>query len=118
MGARRPGHHTRRTCRRPHRRRVQSRHFQVAHIFITTDTEIAGVIDWGDTGIGDRHYDLAVLTVGHDEHLEAVLDGYGLAVDRDRICGYWSWRRLGSVRWMLEHGYDADGDISALAFGV
>lgn len=91
---------------------------QAGHIFMTTGDEIAGVIDWGDAGIGDRHYDLAVLTVGHGEHLDAVLEGYGRAVDRDRIAGYWSWRRLGSVRWMLEHGYDAGGDIDALAFGI
>lgn len=87
--------------------------FQPAHVLVG-EGRITGVIDWADAGTGDRHYDLAVLTVDHPEHLDAVVDGYGLAVDRDRISGFWSWRRLGSIRWMIEHGFDATGDVEAL----
>lgn len=87
--------------------------FQPAHLLVDDDA-ITGVIDWADAGVGDAHYDLAVLTAGHSEHLDAVVQGYG-SVDADRISGYWSWRRLGSIRWMLEHGFDASGDIDALA---
>src|SRR5437763_3262922 len=88
--------------------------FQPAHIFMTADNEVAGVVDWGDAGVGDAHYDLAVLTVGNSENLGAVIKGYGGDVDRDRIAGYWSWRRLGSIRWMIEHGFDPSDDLRAL----
>lgn len=87
---------------------------QPAHIFLREDGTVSGVIDWADAGVGDPHYDLAVLTVGHSEHLEPVLEGYDRPVDRDLIRGFWSWRRLGSVRWMIEHGFDPTGDINAL----
>ena len=86
---------------------------QAEHVLVDSGG-VSGVIDWSDAGLGDPHYDLAVLTVGHAEHLDAVVDGYGTFVDRDRISGYWSWRRLGSVRWMIEHGFDASGDLEAL----
>lgn len=91
---------------------------QAAHIFIDDDGEVRGIIDWSDAGVGDPHYDLAVLTVGHEEHLESVLEGYGMTTDLDRILGYQSWRRLGSVRWMVEHGFDPSGDIAALTHGL
>jgi aminoglycoside phosphotransferase (APT) family kinase protein len=87
---------------------------QAAHVFVAGDESVSGVIDWGDAGLGDPLYDLAVLTVGHREQLDHVVAGYGRDVDRTRIEGYWSWRRLGSVRWMIEHGFDASGDIAAL----
>jgi len=87
--------------------------FQPAHVLVD-EGQIRGVIDWGDAGTGDPLYDLAVLTVGHSEYLEAVVGGYGGSVDRDRINGYWSWRRLGSIRWMIEHGFDATDDIEGL----
>ena len=89
--------------------------FQPEHVIVTADNTVAGVLDWGDAGVGDPHMDLAVLTVGHREHLDAVLDGYRREVDRERISGYWSWRRLGSIRWMLNHGFDASGDVTALS---
>lgn len=87
---------------------------QAEHVLVSDDAAISGVIDWGDAGLGDPLYDLAVLTVGHGEHLDDVLVGYGEPVDRDVIRAYWTLRRLGSVRWMTEHGYDATGDITAL----
>lgn len=92
--------------------------FQAAHVFIDDAGDVSAIIDWSDAGIGDLHHDLAVLTAGHDEHLDAVLDGYGHPIDRQRIAGFTSRRRLGSIRWMIEHGFDASGDIAALAFGL
>ena len=86
---------------------------QAEHVLVDDDGAITGVIDWGDAGLGDPLYDLAVLTVGHGEHLGDVLAGYG-EVDRDVIEAYWTLRRLGAVRWMTEHGYDPAGDIAAL----
>lgn len=91
---------------------------QAAHIFIDDEGGVRGIIDWSDAGVGDPHYDLAVLTVGHEEHLESVLEGYGMTMDEHRILGYQSWRRLGSVRWMSEHGFDPSGDIAALTRGL
>ncbi len=52
------------------------RDFQAAHVLVSNDGTVEGVIDWGDAGLGNPHYDLALLTVGHGEHLDAVLHGY------------------------------------------
>jgi hypothetical protein len=51
-------------------------------------------------------YDLASLTLGHEERLGDVIAGYGAGVDRDVIRGWWSLRSLGAVRWLIEHGFD------------
>jgi aminoglycoside phosphotransferase len=78
---------------------------QVDHVFVDGD-EIAGVIDWSEAGPGDALYDLAVLTLGHEEHLGNVLAGYGTDVDLDVIRAWWSLRSLGAARWLIEHGFD------------
>ena len=64
--------------------------------------EITGVIDWSEAAQGDAPYDLATLTLGHEEHLRDVVAGYGTDVDLDVIRGWWSWRRLGAARWLIE----------------
>jgi len=87
--------------------------FQAAHVLVEGDT-ITGIIDWPDTVQGDALWDLAVLTVGHQERLEDVLRGYGIDVDRDIIQGWWALRRIVAIRWMLQHRFDATGDIAAL----
>lgn len=61
---------------------------QAAHVFIDHEGDVRGIIDWSDAGGGDPHYDLAVLTVGHQ--LESVLERYGKTMDQDRILGYQS----------------------------
>ena len=53
-------------------------------------------------------FDLAILTLGHEEHLEDLLTGYGTDVDRDVIRVWWSVRSLTAARWLLEHGLDLD----------
>jgi aminoglycoside phosphotransferase (APT) family kinase protein len=78
---------------------------QVAHVFVDAD-EITGVIDWSEASQGDALCDLAVLTLGHEEHLGDVVAGYGRDVDLDVIRAWWSLRSLLSVRWLVEHGYD------------
>ena len=78
---------------------------QIAHVFVDGD-EVTGVLDWSDAGQGDAMYDLAILTIGHEEHLGDVVVGYGSDVDVDVIRGWWSARGLLSVRWLAEHGYD------------
>jgi aminoglycoside phosphotransferase (APT) family kinase protein len=87
--------------------------FQAAHVFVDGD-EVTGVIDWADAGLGDPLADLAVLTAGHSEWLDAVLEGYGVDVDREVIGGWWAVGKLRAVRWMVEHGFDAAGDIAEL----
>ena len=45
-------------------------------MFVDGD-EVTGVIDWSDAGQGDALFDLAILTLGHEEHLGEVVAGYG-----------------------------------------
>jgi aminoglycoside phosphotransferase (APT) family kinase protein len=79
---------------------------QVDHVFVDGD-EVTGVIDWSEAAQGDALYDLAVLTLGHAEHLGDVVAGYGAGVDVEVIRAWWSLRSLQNVRWLLDHGYDA-----------
>jgi aminoglycoside phosphotransferase (APT) family kinase protein len=78
---------------------------QVSHVFVDGD-EVSGVLDWSEAGQGDALYDLAVLTLGHEEHLADVVAGYGSEVDLDAIRGWWSLRSLLGIRWLVEHGFD------------
>ncbi|MFC9343266.1 phosphotransferase family protein [Streptomyces sp. NPDC057020] len=82
---------------------------QIAHVFVDGD-EVTGIIDWSEAGRGDALYDLATFTLGHEEHLDDVLAGYGadvdIDIDLDVIHGWWSLRSLLAVRWLAEHGFD------------
>jgi aminoglycoside phosphotransferase (APT) family kinase protein len=78
---------------------------QVAHVFADGD-EITGIIDWTEAGSGDALFDLASLTLGHQEHLGDVVAGYGTDVDFEVIRGWWSLRSLRAARWLIEHGFD------------
>jgi aminoglycoside phosphotransferase (APT) family kinase protein len=78
---------------------------QVAHVFVDRN-EITGVVDWSEAGQGDALHDLAILTLGHQEHLGDVLAGYGTDVDLDVIRAWWSLRSLQAARWLIEHGFD------------
>ncbi|MFC8431361.1 phosphotransferase family protein [Streptomyces sp. NPDC057253] len=78
---------------------------QIDHVFVEGD-EVTGIIDWSEAGRGDALYDLATFTLGHEEHLDDVLAGYGRDVDLDVIHAWWSLRSLLIVRWLSEHGFD------------
>jgi aminoglycoside phosphotransferase (APT) family kinase protein len=78
---------------------------QLTHVFVDGD-EVMGVIDWSEAGRGDALYDLAVLTLGHEERLGDVVAGYSADVDVDVIRAWWSLRSLGAARWLIEHGFD------------
>ncbi|WP_368052503.1 phosphotransferase family protein [Micromonospora sp. HUAS LYJ1] len=78
---------------------------QITHIFTDGD-EVTGVIDWSEAAPGDALFDLAILTLGHEERLEDLLAGYGVDVDRDVIRAWWSLRSLLASRWLIEHGFD------------
>jgi Ser/Thr protein kinase RdoA (MazF antagonist) len=78
---------------------------QVAHVFVDGD-EVTGVLDWSEACRGDALFDLAILTLGHEEHLGDVIAGYGSDVDLDVIRAWWSMRNLRAIRWLAEHGFD------------
>jgi len=77
---------------------------QVDHVFIDGD-EVTGIIDWSEASRGDALFDLATLTLGHEEHLGDVVAGYGADVDRDLIRAWWALRCLLGIRWLVEHGF-------------
>ncbi|GAA4964545.1 aminoglycoside phosphotransferase (APT) family kinase protein [Nonomuraea thailandensis] len=78
---------------------------QITHVFVDGD-EVTGIIDWSEAGQGDALFDLAILTLGHEEHLGDLVAGYGADVDLDVIRAWWSLRSLVVVRWLVEHGFD------------
>ncbi|MGH3188573.1 MAG: phosphotransferase family protein [Streptosporangiaceae bacterium] len=87
---------------------------QVDHVFVDGD-EVTGVIDWSEASQGDALFDVAILTLGHKEHLGDVLAGYGTDVDRDLIRAWWSLRCLTNVRWLAEHGYGSPEEYARSA---
>ncbi|MFI7597591.1 phosphotransferase family protein [Actinoplanes sp. NPDC049681] len=78
---------------------------QTNHVFVDGD-EITGVIDWSEAARGDALHDLAILTLGYEQHLGDVIAGYGTDVDLDVIRAWWSLRSLVAVRWLVGHGFD------------
>ncbi|GIF67899.1 aminoglycoside phosphotransferase [Asanoa ishikariensis] len=78
---------------------------QIAHVFLDGD-KVTGIIDWSEAGQGDALYDLATFTLGHEEHLDDVLAGYGTDVDLDVIHAWSSLRSLLAVRSLIDHGFD------------
>jgi len=90
---------------RPYRPVFTHGDLQVDHIFVDGD-EITGVLDWSEAAQGDALHDLAVLTLGHEEHLGDVVAGYGTDVDLDVIRAWWSLRSLLGIQWLVEHGFD------------
>src|SRR5580700_4933082 len=77
---------------------------QVDHVFVAGN-EVTGVVDWSEASQGDALFDLAILTLGHQEHLGDVVAGYGTEVDRDLVHAWQSLRCLSNVRWLVEHGF-------------
>ncbi len=87
---------------------------QLTHVFVDKD-EITGVIDWSEASQGDALFDIAILTLGHQEHLGDVIAGYGTDLDRDLIRAWWSLRCLTNVRWLAEHGYGSPEEFPEVA---
>lgn len=67
------------------------------------------------TSLAGQFFDLATLTLGHPEHLDDVLRGYGADVDRGLIRAWWAWRCLVGIRWLSEHGYGATDEFPEVA---
>jgi len=78
---------------------------QITHVFVDGD-DVTGVIDWSEAAPGDALWDLATLTLGHEERLGEVVTGYGGDVDIDVIRAWWCLRSLLASRWLIEHGFD------------
>ena len=78
---------------------------QITHVFVDGD-DITGVVDWSEASQGDGLWDLATLTLGHEERLADVAAGYGTHVDLDINRAWWSLRSLLAARWLIEHGFD------------
>ncbi|MEY2397627.1 MAG: hypothetical protein QOJ00_801 [Actinomycetota bacterium] len=87
---------------------------QIVHVFVDGD-KVSGVVDWSEGGQGDAMYDLATLTLAHEEHLDDVVAGYGADIDIDVIRAYWSLRSLMATRWLAEHGYGAPATFPEVA---
>jgi len=86
---------------------------QVDHVS-GADDEVIGIIDWSGASRGDALFDLATLTLAHEEHLGDVVAGYGTDVDLDVIRAWWSLRSLLAVRWLVEHGFDPWPEVAVL----
>jgi aminoglycoside phosphotransferase (APT) family kinase protein len=86
---------------------------QITHVFVDED-DVTGVIDWSEACQGDGLFDLATLTLAHEEHLGDVVAGYGTDVDLDVIRAWWSLRSLLAVRWLVEHGFDPWPEVAVL----
>ena len=93
------------TALRPWTRVFTHGDLQITHVFVAGD-EVTGVLDWSEAAQGDALYDLAILTLGHEEHVGDVVAGYGTDVDLDVIRAWWSLRSLLVVHWLVEHGFD------------
>lgn len=87
---------------------------QVDHVFVAGD-KVTGIIDWSEASQGDALFDVATLTLGHAEHLDDVVAGYGTDIDRDIIRAWWSLRCLSNVRWLAEQGFGAPKEFPEVA---
>jgi aminoglycoside phosphotransferase (APT) family kinase protein len=87
---------------------------QVDHVFVAGD-EVTGIVDWSEASQGDALFDLATLVLGHQEHLDDVVAGYGTDVDRDLIRAWQSLRCLGNVRWLADHGFGSPEEMPEVA---
>ena len=87
---------------------------QIVHVFADGD-EVSGVVDWSEGGHGDAMYDLATLTLAHEEHLDDVVAGYGGDIELEVVRAYWSLRSLMEIRWLVEHGYGAPATYPQVA---
>jgi aminoglycoside phosphotransferase len=87
---------------------------QVDHVFMMED-QVTGVVDWSEASRGDALFDLATLTLGHEQHLADVVAGYGADVDRELIRAWWSLRCLLNIRWLAEHGFGPPEEMPEVA---
>jgi aminoglycoside phosphotransferase (APT) family kinase protein len=87
---------------------------QITHVFVEED-EVTGIIDWSEASQGDALYDLATLTLAHEDRLNDLIAGYGADVDLDLISAWWSFRSLIVIRWLAENGYGSPEQFPEVA---
>ncbi|HVF33332.1 MAG TPA: aminoglycoside phosphotransferase family protein [Acidimicrobiales bacterium] len=87
---------------------------QIVHVFVEGD-EVTGILDWSEAAPGDALFDLATLTLAHEERLDDVVAGYGCDVDRDLIRSWWSLRSLLAIRWLAGAGYGSPESFPEVA---
>jgi len=84
---------------------------QPDHVLVDASTHrVAAIIDWSDQGSGDVGWDVAVLTLDRDRHLDELLAGYGanddLRAALDQLLSLSGVvRLLGEASWLAEHNY-------------
>jgi hypothetical protein len=84
---------------------------QPDHVIVDPATNrVAAIIDWADNGSGDVGWDVAVLTIDHEESRSAFLAGYGASTELraalDQLLPLYEVVRLvGEAGWFAEHGY-------------
>ncbi|MBL9099524.1 MAG: aminoglycoside phosphotransferase family protein [Myxococcales bacterium] len=62
----------------------------VGNLLVDADDRLAGVLDWGDTGVGDPARDLGGLAaLGGAAALDRILAAYPPSVARHRVTHYW-----------------------------
>lgn len=103
----RANHHLARLVLRPCAPTFTHGDLQPNHVFVDAGDHVTGVIDWSAAGAGDPLLDLAVLTLGHPQHLTDVVAGYGQPVDLEVVRAWWAYRALTAVPWLAEHGFGA-----------
>ena len=83
---------------------------QADHYLVEPGSDrLAGVLDFGDAVLGDPAWDVAVLTLDAPAMVNEVLRGYQPEVATESrihalLGAYQLIRRLGSARWMRDHG--------------
>jgi Ser/Thr protein kinase RdoA (MazF antagonist) len=88
------------------------------YLVMVGSSRIAGVLDFGDAVLGDPVWDLAILTLDEPDMLGEILRGYHPDASTERrtkglLGAYQLIRRLGSARWMREHGQSHEPDLEA-----
>jgi aminoglycoside phosphotransferase (APT) family kinase protein len=91
---------------------------QPAHI-LYSDSKVNAVIDFGDTGLGDPVWDIAVLTLYSASMLTSLLEGY--RPDRDMLAHinktlwlYQAVRLVGEVVWLTGHNLSVEAPLALL----
>lgn len=86
----------------------------VKHVLVE-GSSVAGIIDWSEAAPGDAAFDLASLTFAHPDRLDDLCAGYGDGADRPIIQGWWSYRCLTTVRWLMQNGYGPPAEYPEVA---
>lgn len=93
---------------------------QPSHVVLDPDaTAVTGWLDFGDAGLGDPCWDIAVLTLWHEDRLPPLLRGYGREFGGqarldELLLAYRVLRHLAATGWLIEHGFDPTAHVRRL----